>query len=114
MHETGLARQLLSAVLSRAAEAGAVRVRVARGWIAETETLSADSLAFHFAEHARGTAAEGARLELHLVHVEARCRACAAVYRPEHHVLLCPGCGAADGELLGRTGLGLDELEIET
>jgi hydrogenase nickel incorporation protein HypA/HybF len=114
MHEAALARQLLSAVLSRAADAGAARVRAARGWIAETETLSAESLAFHFGALARGTAADGARLELRLLHVEARCRGCAAVYRPEHHVLLCPGCGSADGELLGRTGLGLDELEVET
>jgi len=114
MHEAALARQLLAAVLERAAAAGVARVRVARGWIAETETLSAESLAFHFARHAHGTAADGARLELRLLHVEARCRACAVVYRPEHHVLLCPECGSADGELLGRTGLGLDELEVET
>jgi hydrogenase nickel incorporation protein HypA/HybF len=113
MHETGLARQLLSAVLARAAAVGATRVRVATGWIAETEMLSAESLAFHFAAHARGTLAEGARLDLRLVHVQARCRACGRTYAPEHHVLLCTGCGSTDGELLGRTGLGLEELEVE-
>ncbi len=114
MHEAALARRLLSAVLRGAADAAASRVRAARGWIAETETLSAESLTFHFAALARGTAADGARLELRLVHVEARCRACAAVYGPEHHVLLCPSCGSIDGELLGKTGIGLDELEVET
>ena len=114
MHESSLARQLLSAVLERAADAGAVRVRAARGWIAETETLSGESLAWHFAAHARGTAAEGATLELRLLHVEARCRGCGAVYRPEHHVLVCPACSGVDGELLGTTGLGLDEIEVET
>ena len=114
MHEAALARQLLTAVLARAAHAGAARVRSARGWIAETETLSTESLAFHFAAHARGTPAEGARLELRLSRVEARCRACGDTYAPEHHVVLCPRCGSADGELLGPTGLGLDELEIES
>ena len=114
MHEAALARRLLAAVLSRAAEAGASRVRAARGWIAETETLSAESLAFHFAERARGTAAEGCRLELRLVHVEARCRVCGAVYAPEHHVLLCPACGGVGGDLLGKAGIGIDELEVET
>jgi hydrogenase nickel incorporation protein HypA/HybF len=114
MHETGLARQLLTAVLAHAAEVGATRVRSAHGWIAETETLSAESLAFHFAAHARGTLAEGARLELRLLHVEARCHACGRTYAPEHHLLLCVGCGSTDGELLGRTGLGLDTVEVES
>jgi len=114
MHETGLARQLLTAILARAAEVGATRVRAATGWVAETETLSAESLAWHFAAHARGTLAEGARLELRLVHVEARCRSCGRTYAPEHHVLLCPACGGTDGELLGQTGLGLDTVEVES
>jgi hydrogenase nickel incorporation protein HypA/HybF len=114
MHEAALARQLLAAVLARAAEAGAARVRTARGWIAETETLSAESLALHFAAQARGTPAEDAQLELRLVHVAARCGGCGDTYAPEHHVVLCPRCGSADGELLGPTGLGLDELEVES
>ena len=55
---------------------------------------------------------EGARLELELVHVEARCRACGEIYRPEHHVLLCPRCGALDGEALGEAGLWLESIEL--
>ena len=109
MHESALARNLLSAVLARA---GFVRVRVVRGWVAETEALSPESLAFHFAAHARGTVAEGARLELELVRVEARCAACGETYAPEHHVALCPACGSTDAELLGQTGLGLSALEV--
>jgi hydrogenase nickel incorporation protein HypA/HybF len=111
MHESSLARRLLEVVLAHATTAGAVRVRAVRGWIAETEALSPDSLAFHFAAHARGTPADGARLELRLERVHARCRACGGTYAPEHHVLLCPTCGDTDGELLGRTGLGLETLE---
>ena len=113
MHESALAGRLLAAVLERAAAAGAARVRVVRGWIAETEALSAESLAFHFRAHAPGTAAEGARLELRLVHVQARCRGCGHAYAPEHDLLLCPDCGSTDGELLGQTGLGLDALEVD-
>jgi hydrogenase nickel incorporation protein HypA/HybF len=119
MHESSLARQLLEVVLARTAEAEAQakpkiqKVRTVRGWVAETETLSRESLAFHFAAHARGTAAEGSTLELRLVHVEARCRACGQRYAPEHHLLLCPGCGSTEGELLGQPGLGIEALEVE-
>jgi len=113
MHEASLAREVLKVTLDRAAECSARRVRSVRGWIAETEALSPDSLRFHFALHARGTPAEGAKLELRLIHVEARCTGCRRVYTPEHHVTLCPFCGSTEGTLLGPTGLGLDILEVE-
>jgi hydrogenase nickel incorporation protein HypA/HybF len=109
VHEASLARRLVDVVL---AASGSARIRAVRGWIAETEALSPESLSFHFTAHARGTRAEDARLELRLVRVEARCRRCGRTYAPDHHLLLCPGCGATDGELLGDTGVGVDALEV--
>ncbi len=111
MHEAGLAKELLAFALART-EPERARVRAVHAWIAETEALSAESLRLHFSALARGTRAEGARLELRLVHVEARCTACRRTYAPEHHVLLCPACGSGEGELLGRTGLGIEALEV--
>ena len=110
MHEAALARSLLAAVL---AHADGARVRVVRGWVAETEALSAESLALHFAGHARGTVAEGARLEIELVRVAARCTGCGRTFAVEDHVPLCPDCGSADAALLGETGLGLRAIEVD-
>lgn len=112
MHESSLARQLLSAVLARAWRERAIAVQSVRGWIAETEALSAESVAFHFAALAAGTVAAGARLELDVRRIDARCRGCAATYRPDSHLVLCPACGSSDGELLGDTGMGIDAIEI--
>lgn len=113
MHESSIARQLLAVVLARAAEERATRVALVRGWVAETEALSTESLAFHFAAHARGTVAAGARLQLRLIRVEAQCRSCGLTYTPDHHVTVCPECGGADAALSGPTGLGLETLEVE-
>ena len=113
MHESALARQIVTAVLEHAQRAGAARVRVVRGWVSETEALSEESLGLHFAAHARGTAADGARLELRLARVDARCSSCARVWTPDQHVLVCPTCGSVDAELLGRVGLGVDAIEVE-
>lgn len=113
MHESALARQILDTVLERAVREQAVRIRAVRGWVAETESLSPESLAFHFAAHARGTPADGAHLDLQLVRVKARCRTCECTYVPDHHLLLCPSCGSTDGNLLGRTGIGVETLEVE-
>lgn len=113
MHESQVARQILEAVLDRARAAGATRVRAVDGWVSESEALSAESLRLHFEAHAAGTVAERAALRLRLEHVAARCRACGARYLPEHHLLLCPACGATDGDLEGPLGLGVEAIEVE-
>jgi len=113
MHESTLAKRILETILARARDSAATRVRAVRGWIAESEALSPQSLDFHFSAHARGTPAEGARLELRLIHIEARCRACATKYAPEHHLLMCPSCGSTDGEELGQTGFYIEALEVD-
>lgn len=110
MHETKLAKDLLEVVLARA---GAARVLSVRGAIAETEALRPGALDFHFQAHARGTRAEGARLELELIHVLARCESCAHEYLPDHHLTLCPSCGASEARLLQETGVRLDSIEVE-
>lgn len=112
MHESSLAKQILSTVLDRGAREGAARVRAVRGWIAETERLSVESITFHFRALARGTIAEDAELNLVVRHVEARCTSCAAVFLPDHHVLLCPRCGSIDGELLGRVGILIESIDV--
>ena len=113
MHEAAVARQILIAVLDRAAREGARRVLSVRGWVADDEALSPASLEFHFAAHARGTPAEGARLDLRVVRLSARCGACGDVYEPDRHVLLCPRCGSADGERLGAAGVGIESMDID-
>ena len=93
MHEASLATQVLDAVLDRAGTAVAQRVPAVHGWIAENEVRSPQSLCFHSA-HARGTLAEGAKLELRLIHVEARCRACTTKYPPTTTCSCVPPAGA--------------------
>lgn len=113
MHESSLGKQVLAAVLDRARDEGATRVRVVRGWIAETEHLEPASIAFHFGAFAKDTIAEGAELQLDLRWVEARCSGCGASYKPDHHLLLCPTCGSTDGELLGETGIAITTIEVD-
>jgi hydrogenase nickel incorporation protein HypA/HybF len=110
VHESSLARNVLDLVLARAEGA---RVVAVRGRVCETERLSVASVGFHFAALARETVAEGARLELAVLHARARCRVCGVEYLPEHHVLMCPACGDLDGEALDATGVWVDAIEVE-
>src|SRR5688572_2938463 len=100
MNESMLARDMLDAVLHYAALGGARRIHAVRGWVADAQSLSRESFCTHFASHALGTEAEGARLELELRRVEARCRGCTGVYMRELKALACPTCGGTEAELL--------------
>ena len=113
MHESSLAKQIVEMALARAAGHGARAVRRVDGWVAETERLSPESLRLHFDRHAQGTAAERAALNVRVIHVAARCDGCGQEYPPEHHLLICPGCGHVGGKLLGRTGVGIEAVEVE-
>lgn len=113
MHESSLAKQILDTVLERAHAENATRVRMVKGWVGETESLSRESLAFQFSAHAKGTIAEHATLELDLNHVEAKCEECEMTYLPEHHLLFCPHCGSTEATLLGKVGLGIDTIDVE-
>ena len=110
MHETALAKRILEEVLARAGERLVLRVR---GTIAEDEALHPESLEFHFRAHAKGTLAESAELALELRHVSARCRACGAVYLPDHHVRLCPRCASTEADLEAETGVFIESIEVD-
>lgn len=110
MHEASLGRELVAVVLARLPEGA--RARTVRGRLSETEAISPVSVQLHFHLAAAGTPLEHAQLQLEVEHVRARCRSCRAVYLPEHHLTLCPDCGGTDGEILGDTGLWVDEVEL--
>jgi hydrogenase nickel incorporation protein HypA/HybF len=113
VHESALARRLVHVTLERAAAAGAIRVLAVRAWIAEPSHLCVTSLVAQFAAHAEGTIAAGATVAIEAKPVEARCTGCATTYLPDHGVCLCPRCGSPDATLLGRPGLGIDEIEVD-
>lgn len=113
MHESSLARQLLGVVLEHAQKGGGGRVTRVEGWVAETEALDPKALSVHFSALARGSVAEGAELVLDVVHVRAQCSGCGKVYQPDHHLTLCPSCGALEATLLDPTGVAITQLELE-
>lgn len=110
MHESSLAKRLLEAALERAPGG---RIVAVRGWICDAEALSAESLALHFAAHARGTRAEGARVEIAVEQAVVRCADCGHSYTQERHVAICPRCGGAQAQAQGRIGVGIDTIDVD-
>jgi hydrogenase nickel incorporation protein HypA/HybF len=63
MHERALLDDLMRRVLGVSAEEGGARVVAVRVWLGALSHFTPDHFRDHFADAARGTAAEGARVE---------------------------------------------------
>lgn len=108
MHELALTRSVVALALEHAGGARITRVVLEIG---ELSGVLADAVRFCFDVCARGTAAEGAILEVRAVPGRGRCRACGAEFPLDRPFGTCQ-CGNTDVELTAGTELRLRELEV--
>lgn len=110
MHETSIIEELLEVVRRTAEENGLVRVTGLLVRAGEMRAVVPELMREAFAVMSRGTVAEGAALEIELVPLKARCRACRRVVRVEQFAFFCPRCGRALSEVV--TGKELDLVQV--
>ncbi|MFQ6131447.1 MAG: hydrogenase maturation nickel metallochaperone HypA [Armatimonadota bacterium] len=111
MHESGVAENMVKAVLKAAREHGADTVEAVHVRLGQIEHISPESLEEHFRHAAEGTGAEGARLICEEVPGRARCRACDAQFDTDLRPVLCPECDSREVELV--SGLELEVVGID-
>jgi len=111
MHELGLCEDIVAAVEKRATGRTVARVRVRVGGL---HHVHPEAFEQSFAVAAAGGVAEGARAELVLLPVRARCRACGVDAEADELIVVCPACGSFDVELTGGDELLLELLEYAT
>ncbi len=115
MHEFGICRELVSAVVTEMnrLDPPARCMRRVRVVVGALRQVIPDNLTFAYEVLTRGTPAEGSTLEIAAVPVTARCEQCGQVVTVEDAVFLCIACGSSRLELLSGMELYLDTLEIE-
>ncbi|MEV7567358.1 hydrogenase maturation nickel metallochaperone HypA [Streptomyces tanashiensis] len=111
MHEMSLAVAVVDQVETAARSRGAVGVSSIELEVGELAGVVAEALAFCFELACAGTVVEGAELSTRTVPGTARCAPCAEVWAVGMPpLLLCPGCGAAAGELVSGRELRIREV----
>ena len=115
MHEITLTQSLIAIVGEYARREGFSRVNVLKLSFGRLSCLDPGALEFTFAVQARGTLAEGARLEFDIRPALVACGACgeeSACDGPFDAV--CPRCGSSDVLLTGGTEeLKLLEMDVD-
>ncbi len=112
MHEMSLVESLVELVEDERRRQAFTRVRVVRLQVGALGHAEPDALRFCFEAIAKGTVAQGARLEIEMRAGEGRCPRCRRRAPMEDRFADCPMCG----EVLVMTAgdeLRLTELEVD-
>ena len=111
MHEVGLMQDTLTIAIQHASQAGAGRIERLTLRVGVGAGLAAESLELAFALAARGTIAEGARLDLEAVPIRCYCARCDLEFTPDDLFVACPECN--DAGVVVRQGYGCELGSIE-
>jgi hydrogenase nickel incorporation protein HypA/HybF len=108
MHELAITESLVSTVCERVGDAKVSRVRLEVG---KLSGVVPDAILFCFDVCTKGTALEGARLEIDEVVARAHCRDCDLETVIDDSIPLCT-CGSANVALLSGQELRIKEVEV--
>lgn len=108
MHEISIAGAIIESVLDAARKNNAIRVEEVNIEIGELTALNPDQLQFIFKTISRGTVAEGAIYNIHIIKTLIDCRKCSysghiELYEQLHFflpVIKCPQCKGSDVDIL--------------
>jgi len=114
MHETALVAHLLRRVVQEARAAGAARVTVVCLRVGEFAGVEPSLLEDAFQRQSPGTLAEGARLEIVAVLLEALCDLCGHRFRVEQFRFQCPTCAGCRTRVVAGEEFELESLSVAT
>ena len=113
MHELAMAQSLLNRVLDEAARNGGGRITRVKLRIGALSHVSPESLEFAFEVIAKGTPAEGAKIETERPAPALHCHACGLDSEGAPGRFSCAECGSGDVELLSGDELMLESFHLE-
>ena len=118
MHEASAAEAIVKMVAEEAAarakaEAKGYRVSRISLVVGETTGYMRESMEFYVAASARGTAVEGAALDIRYVKPRLRCPACGLEFERKRFSFDCPACGAQGEMTKAGSEFYIDSIEIE-
>lgn len=112
MHEMALAESVLAILEEQGPAQGFGRVEAVHLEVGALSCVEPEALRFHFEAVARGSLAEGARLEMTRVPGEGWCLPCGQMVEVGSFLDPCPHCGGHEVRVTGGEDLRIKELEV--
>jgi hydrogenase nickel incorporation protein HypA/HybF len=113
MHEASVTEALIKIALEEAARRKATRVTAINLVVGETTGYMAESLEFYFRSLSKGTALEGAALNVKYVKPLIKCPSCGKLFERKRFSFDCPDCGVPGTMTSVGNEFFIDTMEIE-
>ena len=113
MHEMALTESIVEIVSEEARKHGFCKIRVVRLQVGALAHVEPDALRFCFDAVSRGTAAEGATLEIIRPPGQGWCLDCAKTVTMNERFAACPECGNHHVQVTSGDELRIEELEVD-
>lgn len=114
MHEMPIAAAIVEQAVQAVAPHRATRIDSIEVEIGRMRQIAPEALEVAFAAVSDGTIAQGARLEITEIEMEAVCRRCAHRFRPEIGLYICPNCQQADVQIVAGNDMILMSITAQT
>lgn len=112
MHELGIAQNIIAIAERVAKRNGGGRIAAVTVQAGELRAVIREQLELCFEFAAKGTLAEGARLDVHVIPIEALCDDCSKPFRVKNLTFRCPRCGGESVRVLKGQELKVLDLEL--
>ena len=113
MHEYSVTKNIVNIVNNAAAARGAARVKTVFLVIGESTCVIPDCVQIYYGMIARGTASEGAAINVRVVKPEMYCPVCLKTYHRPRFSFDCPTCGTAGSPTEAGNELYVERVELE-
>lgn len=114
MHELAITQSILTISLRAAEEQHARRIRAIRLKLGAFSGVVPECVQLYLDVLAKGTIAEGARIEAERLPLRVRCNDCGQVSEIDRRHIACPACGSANLHRLSGREFLVDSLEVDT
>lgn len=113
MHELSITQSIVNIAVDTAREHGVKQVHAIRVRIGEYSGIVSQCVQQYFDILSKGTAAEGAVLEMKRIPITMRCHSCGAENEIDKLNIRCPECGSTDLKLLTGHEFYVESLEVD-
>ena len=114
MHELAVTQNVLEIALRHARQAGAGRITTIHLVVGQLSSIVDDSVSFYWDFVARGTLAEGARLEFRRLEARFTCQACGHAFPPQGDRWSCPACESEQVRVTAGEEFYVEAIEIDS
>jgi len=114
MHELAVTQNVLEIALRHARQAGAGRITTIHLVVGQLSSIVDDSVSFYWDFVARGTPAEGARLEFRRLEARFTCQACGHAFPPQGDRWSCPACESEQVRVTAGEEFYVEAIEIDS